>query len=200
MGINNQAVKEHLDALFGEARAEVLRVKLEGMDVTDREMTIVEELSDALKEMGCDFVLPFGFKNARGTRTSHHLFFVSKSFRGYHIMKDIMAGESTKTNQGVASFQYNPADKRYPVLFEFLRPFDDLEKLLPDEFRGQNITVKQIYEIHSIGKPYTFRNYKDILIKMENEGKISPNPPSDRRRKIKGNTTMAENVMIQFPS
>lgn len=199
MGLNNPIVKEHLDALFGENRANSLREILLRMKVIDREMAIVEELTNALKEMGCDFVLPFGFKNARGTRTSHHLFFVSKSFRGYHIMKDVMARESSKANQGVASFQYNPADMRFPVLFEFLRPLDDLESLLLDKFRGQNLIVYKIYETHSVGRPYTLRNYKDVLIKMETEGTIITDPPSNRRRKKSGNVTMADNVLIHFP-
>lgn len=198
MGISNDAVKEHMDALFGEEIADGLRAKLDGMNVYDREMTIVEELSYALKKMGCDYVLPFGFKNQRGTRTSHHLFFVSKSFRGYHIMKDIMAGESTKENQGVPSFQYNSADRRYSVLFELTRPLDDLEPMLLDEFKRQTLSVKEIYEKHSVGKPYVIKNYKEILIKMEEKGKINAIPPVDKRIKRKGKVTMSEKVNIQF--
>jgi three-Cys-motif partner protein len=200
MGLKNPDVKEHLDALFGEKRAGQLREKLDGINVIDREMAIVEELTNALKEMGCNYVLPFGFKNARGTRTSHHLFFVSKSFRGYHIMKDVMAKESSKENQGVATFQYNPADRRFPVLFEFLRPLDDLENLLLNEFKGHNLKVYQIYGAHSVGKPYTLRNYKDVLIKMETDVTITANPSSDRRRRINGKMTMGEDVIIQFPN
>jgi len=199
MGIHNPLVKEHLDALFGEEIAEQLREKLIGMNVNDREMTIVEELSNAIKEMGCEFVLPFGFKNSRGTRTNHHLFFVSKSFRGYDIMKHIMAGESSQQNQGVATFNYNPADERYPFLFELIKPLDQLEDMLINDFAGQQIRVLDIYEKHSIDKPFILRNYKEILIKMESEGKIIADPPASKRRQRNGKTTMADRVIIQFP-
>ena len=37
------------------------------------------------------FVLPFCFKNNSGTRTTHHLVLVTKHFKGYDLMKGIMA-------------------------------------------------------------------------------------------------------------
>ena len=110
MGINNEAVKEHIKALFGEEKAMALRKKLVGKNSQEREILIVEELCQALKSYGSRYVLPFRFKNDRGKRTSHHLIFISKHFRGYEIMKDIMARESTSDTQGVPSFEYNPAD------------------------------------------------------------------------------------------
>ncbi len=106
-----------MNALFGKERADRLRAQLQNMEPFEREMTIVEEMSEALREMGGKYVLPFGFKNDRGNRTSHHLFFVSKNFRGYEIMKDIMARESSENTQGVPSFQYSPASLRWPILF-----------------------------------------------------------------------------------
>ena len=91
MGIANELVEEHMDALFGEKRAELLRQKLAGLASSARELTIVEELCQAIKATGKRYVLPFRFKNDSGARTSHHLIFVSKGFRGYQIMKDVMA-------------------------------------------------------------------------------------------------------------
>src|ERR1700751_4456121 len=64
MGLNNELVKEHMNALFGRNRAEALRAKLEKLSGDQREVTIIEELSDALREMGGNYVLPFRFRNA----------------------------------------------------------------------------------------------------------------------------------------
>jgi three-Cys-motif partner protein len=111
-GISNPKVETHMEALFGNERAAQLRTALAGMSPDDRESLILEELSQAIKEMGGTFVLPFRFK--RGKRTSHSIVFVSKSFKGYEIMKDIMAGESSTDDQGVASFTYSPADASMP--------------------------------------------------------------------------------------
>ncbi len=119
MGLNNDAVREHMNALFGEERADILRPKLECLSPQDRELTIVEELCNAIRALGPRFVLPFTFKDYGGSRTSHHLIFVSKHMKGYEIMKEIMANESSASQQGVASFEYNPADGRQPFLFEF---------------------------------------------------------------------------------
>src|SRR5437764_14577646 len=99
MGLNNELVEEQMNALFGKERADALRPKLEKLDAIDRELLIVEELCKALNPTGDRFVLPFCFKDDRGRRTSHHLIFVSKNFLGYHIMKGVMASETSKHEQ-----------------------------------------------------------------------------------------------------
>lgn len=99
MGLPNDAVREHMNALFGQDRADIVREKLKGLNPQDRELTIVEAICNALQEMGGKYTLPFRFKNERGSRTSHHLIFVSKDVKGYKIMKDIMAKESSSQDQ-----------------------------------------------------------------------------------------------------
>jgi three-Cys-motif partner protein len=195
MGLNNENVKEHMNALFGEQRANELRLKLSPLSPYERELTIVEELGQAFQALGYEYVLPFRFRNDEGTRTSHHLFFVSKDFRGYDIMKGIMAGASSSAMQGVASFEYNPPDKRMPLLFELTRPIDDLAEMLLHDFADKTIEVEEIYKQHSIGKPYILKNYKEILKRLETAGKISANPPASNRKK----DTLANKVFITFP-
>jgi len=96
MGLSNRLVVEHMNALFGTERADILRQELEPLSPGERELLIIEELSKALKDKGGKYVLPFRFRNEKGSRTSHHLIFVSKNIRGYEIMKEIMAKESSK--------------------------------------------------------------------------------------------------------
>ena len=200
MGINNYAVKEHMDALFGEERANELRAQLSDMNPYERELTIVEAISQALREEGGKYVLPFRFKTQSGSRSSHHLIFVSKSLTGYKIMKEIMAGESSNAAQGVSSFEYNPAATfEQPLLFELSRPLDDLADMLLTDFAGKKRTMKAIYEQHNVDTPYISSNYKEILAKLEAEGKIQANPPADRRPKRKGKITFADRVVVTFP-
>ena len=195
MGLNNQTVKDSMDALFGEERADKLRDKLNRLSPTEREYTIVEEIAQALKEMGGSYVLPFCFKNSSGTRTKHHLIFVSKHFKGYEIMKSIMAKESSSVEQGVPSFEYSPVDIKQPLLFELTKPLDELGDMLLDEYAGEKIGMKELYKKHSVGKRYIIRNYKDILIQLETAKKIKARPPSTKRRK----NTFSDNVIIYFP-
>jgi three-Cys-motif partner protein len=196
MGLNNLYVKEHMDALFGAERAAKLRARMQTMPPYERELAIVEEIAEALKEMGGRYVLPFTFKNENGTRTSHHLIFVSKHFKGYEIMKSIMASESSKDEQGVPSFEYNPATHDHPLLFELSRPLEDLKGQLLNDFAGRTLTMRKIYEKHSVDRPFIESNYKQALIELEAMGAIQADPPSSSRRK----NTFADHVSATFPA
>lgn len=199
MGLNNEAVRKHMDALFGQERGDTLRLRLSGLSSSERENLIVEELAKSLKEMGASFVLPFVFKNDKGTRTTHHLIFATKNFKGYEIMKEIMAQESSELNQGVPTFEYSPASEKFPTLFELQRPLDDLAKMLSKEFAGRSHTMYDVYRLHSVGRPFLKRNYKRVLATMEAEGKVSATPPAAKRQKRKGEVTFADAVIVSFP-
>ncbi len=195
-GLDNPLVREHIDALFGKERADRLRHKLALMSPHDRELTIVEEIAQALKEMGGKYVLPYRFVNASGHRTSHHLIFVTKHFRGYERMKGVMAKYSSSREQGVPSFEYNPATAHQPFLFAFRpRPIDDLKHSLIVSYAGQDVSLRQIYEKHSIDTPFLEANYREALRQLEAEGLITAVSPRSRRRA----GTFANYVRIRFP-
>jgi len=195
MGLSNPTVKEHMDALFGIERANSLRLTIEHADPLKRELLVVEELCQALRDMGAHFVLPFRFKDDRGARTSHHLIFVSKNFKGYEIMKDIMTKECSSCEQGVPSFEYNPVDAsdagQQQLLFELSRPLDDLADMLLDTFAGQELTMQGIYKLHNVGRPYIKKNYKEILMKLEKAKKITA---SDHKK-----GSFGDKVLVTFP-
>src|SRR6267378_68957 len=199
MGLNNDSVREHMDVLFGKERADKLRATLSGLSPADRESAIVEELAQSLKSLGGGFVLPFAFKDENANRTKQHLIFVTKYFRGYEIMKEIMAKESSDHVQGVPSFEFSPASERYPMLFELSRPLDDLADMLLTDFAGETAIMKDIYSRHSVDRPYIERNYKQALIALEAQGKVTAEPPAEKRRKIKGQVTFADQVKVIFP-
>jgi three-Cys-motif partner protein len=139
-GLNNDFVEPHLNELFGVERANKLRAKIVNKRSYERELHIVEEICEALKEMGGKYTLPFRFRSPQGKRTSHHLIFVSKHVLGYSIMKDIMAKESSSNDQGVPSFEYNPASKEQPLLYSLARPLEALANQLTTVFKGQTLT------------------------------------------------------------
>jgi len=199
MGLNNEMVREHMDVLFGKVRADTLRASLPGMTPSDRENLIVEELSQSLKALGGSYVLPFTFRDENGGRTKHHLIFVTKHFRGYEIMKEIMAKESSDRVQGVPSFEFSPATERFLMLFELSRPLDDLADMLLNDFAGETVSMKNIYLRHSVGRPYIERNYKQALISLEEQGRVRTQPPAEKRRKIKGQITFPDHVNVTFP-
>ncbi len=69
MGLNNDAVKEHMNALFGQVRAYQVREKLNKLSPQERELSVVEAICEALKEMGGQYVLPLRFRHEIGNRT-----------------------------------------------------------------------------------------------------------------------------------
>lgn len=194
-GISNPAVSDHINALFTKERADRLRELLPGKSPELREALILEELAAEIKALGGKYVLPFTFRNSKGTRTSHKLIFVSKSFKGYGIMKDIMAKESSTTDQGVPSLNYSPADADMPLLFSLQRPIDSLRGDLLKSFAGREESLDQIYEQHSVDTPYIRKNYSDLLIDLESEKMVEVFSITGTRRK----GTFPEHVRIRFP-
>jgi hypothetical protein len=154
--------------------------------------------TQAVKGLGGKFILPFTFKNETGNRTSHHLIFVSKHPRGYEIMKEIMAKESSSTPLGVPSFEYNPAEKDQMILFGYGSPAE-LEGSLLQRFSGRIMTMIQVFDEHNVGTPYIKKNYKDVLTKMEKDGTIVLDPPLTKRPKRKGEITCGDQVRVTFP-
>jgi len=199
MGLSNTMVSEHMDALFDKERANDLQTQIEGKSPAEREQLVVEGICQAIKSYGSRYVLPFCFRDSRGTRTSHHLFFVSKAFRGYEIMKEIMAKESTAQEQGVASFEYNPADllPKQSLLFQLSRPLGDLGELLKVKYSGKQLSVQEIYVQHNIDTSYIKKNYKAILLMMEEAGEIQVVDPMKKKRR---KDTMADRLMVTFPA
>ena len=192
-GLGNDMVREHMDALFGGERAAALRIEMEGMSPGEREATIVENLTEALSAFGGKYVLPFCFKNDKGNRTKHHLILVTKHFKGYEVMKDIMARSSTAADQGVPTFTYCPADSnKQPTLFELNRPLDELKGMLLTDFAGRTMSMLDIYVSHSVGRRYIKKNYKETLAGLESSGLIS----TAGRKSKRG---FADEIIVTFP-
>lgn len=200
MGISNEAVKDHMSSLFGEDRLDCLRNMLANTNSSfEREMLVVQELCEALRQSGSKYVLPFRFMNDNGTRTSHHLIFLSKHFLGYDKMKEIMAKESSDAIQGVASFEYNPFDKFYKqgTLFDLLsRPLDELQGMLISKYQGQTIDFMDLYKEHSVNRPYIRKNYKDALRIMLDIGLIYAVNPKNNEPPRRG--TFSDDMRITF--
>ncbi|MFO0591808.1 MAG: three-Cys-motif partner protein TcmP [Polyangiaceae bacterium] len=193
-GLSNPKVKQHMAALFGDQRADQLQKELDPLTPAQREATIVNALALALKAYGHRLVLPFCFKNDRGTRTTHHLILVTKHFKGYEVMKDVMAKSSSSHSQGVPSFAFSPADSnRQQLLFELNRPLDDLEAMLLTEFAGRTLPMVEVYKQHSVDRPYIKKNYKDVLTVLETRGAVT----TSGRKSTRG---FADEIVVTFPT
>jgi three-Cys-motif partner protein len=195
MGINNEIVESHMQALFGEEALQELKKNISGKSPFVREAMVIEAIAQAIKAEGSRYVLPFTFKFDDAQRTSHYLIFVSKHIRGYEIMKGVMANASSSHQEGVPSFSYAPAGPETPLLFDFARPLAELGDRLCKEFAGRRLQMVAIYDDHHVDKPFIKKNYKDALKELEFTGRITCDPPASKRKK----GTFADEVIVTFP-
>jgi three-Cys-motif partner protein len=195
-GLSNRNFDCHIDAIFGQKRANELRQAVKGKKSYEREKLILQSLKDALKEIRGEFVISYKFLSNNKKRTSHFLIFVSKNILGYKIMKNIMAEFSTYKYQNVATFEYNPhmyTHKLFPPT-----PLDDLTRELINKFRGKTLSVAEIIQQHNVDTPYIDSNYKEVLLKLEQEKKINAKPSAQNRKVMNGKLTIGDNVLVSF--
>jgi hypothetical protein len=201
MAVPNPSVVEHMNDLFGSQRAEQLRERLHRMCPEERQATIINELILALRAVGGAYVLPFEFQSSHGERTSHYIIFVSKSQRGYEIMKDIMFGLSSDAEE-VRDFVYTPDETtQLRLIVDPSRPHSipALKALLLRECAGQTMTVIQCFERHNVDTPYVKRHFKDALMELEAKGQVTVDVSADKRRKQKGRLTLGDGRVVTFP-
>jgi len=196
--ITNSAMTDNINNLFGKDVADFLRSKVRNMKPSTREILVMNEFYNAVRKHQGTYPISYKVKSEQG-RTSHFLVFLSKHPLGYSIMKDVMHGESQIIIDGVADYCYNP---RLPVDYTpqqpLISPLYELEEDLRDVFTGRTLSMSAIYRNHHVGTPYVEKNYKAALLNLEAQGKISANPPAEKRRMMKGKRTFGNNVMVHF--
>jgi three-Cys-motif partner protein len=199
-GLNNPFVAEPMADLFGAIRFEQLRAKVTGRNSDERQRIIIDALTGALGEVGGKYVLPFEFESEHGKRPSHYIIFVSKAFRGYHIMKEVMDSLSSDDAE-VKSFEYVPMKSPQMRLFDDLVQSHSvvaLRDLLAITCAGTTQTVIRIYENNTVGTPYTLKHVKDAVIALESEGRVTVDKPAAKRMKL-GKVTLGEDRLVTFP-
>jgi three-Cys-motif partner protein len=200
MGLTNMVVDHHMENIFGADGIAALRERVRGRSSGERELLVIDAMVEALRGMGGRFVLPFGFRR-ENHRLTHHLIFVTKHFRGYEIMREIMAPHSTRIVEGVPSLEHSLREQQTAELeLPLTRPLDELGKRLLRKYSGRQLTVRELFEVDSVGRPYLLSNYKDALRRLEIDGRVDLDPPADRRRPLKGQPTMnPKKTRVSFP-
>lgn len=188
--LSNSTLRDNMIPLFGEKRAKALSEKLKNQKVHQREKIVIEGIKDALKEIGGSHVLDFKFKNDKGTRTTHHLIFVTKNIKGYTLMKEIMVKESSSNH----TLEYDLQSINQPQLFDFIQPISELKKDLLRTFAGRSMQMQDIFYNHHVNTNYIAKDYKKALKELEKEKKIQADPPRNKRKR----DTFGDKVVITF--
>lgn len=203
--LGNSIVDPLINELFGAERAASLRKKVRGEVPEVRQTIIINELSEALADVAGQYSLMFEFESDKGKRPSHYIVFVTKQFRGYDIMKEIMVGLSSD-NGDVKELRYVPVRSAQP---NQMRLFDSEDARKPSlsalkahvasTCAGQSLTVEQAYMRTTVGTPYTSRNVKDAIRSLEASGQVTVDIPAEKRKKCKGLVTLSDKRIVTFP-
>lgn len=176
--IKNPLVSEHMNALFGQERADALREIENGSG--DKEQLILDALLEALTANYGNYYCTFRFQNTKKDSTSHYLIFVTKHKKGYEIMKSIMAKSSDFTSPfGVASFEHTPDNVRTLSLFN---PIDSLAETLHKKFKGQRLCLDDFWIDESVGTPFLRKNFVDAVHKLHDMNMVSWEGQSPAKR------------------
>lgn len=187
-GVSNDRVKEHMEQLFGVERYYSLMKHMEDHDGSARkEAVIVNEMAAAVKEVGLKYVLPFRFKMEQKERTSHYLIFASKHFIGFDIMKSIMSNAGEQDSSGVGKFEFIPScDKKFEqlsIIDLYNTSQDELKNRILKEYKGKCILFEELYKIDSPNNKYLEKDYRRILLELEDEGRVEVLYIGERRGK-----------------
>ena len=118
-------------------------------------------------------------------------------------MKQIMYKQSEDKTQGIAKFGYvrQVSAEKTPLLHLMHTPLIDFARQLCEEYAGQQMTRKALREHYDKYRPrnlFVDKNWRDALSQLEIEGKITADPPRDKRRVVKGEVTFGENTVVTF--
>ncbi|MBI5283864.1 MAG: three-Cys-motif partner protein TcmP [Chloroflexi bacterium] len=188
MGLTNELVESHMEALFGSARLAVLRSQVESLESVQREAYVSSALKDAFAAVGVPYFLPFKFWR-EDNRLSHYLCFVSKHFLAYSIMKDIMAKVGLVDADGVPLLEFLPKTAGRQLRFDAPRPLLELPAQLAQAYHGRTLTMKAIFEQHSVDQPFLRKHYVAVITEMEERGEVT----CDERKR-----GLADHIRVTF--
>jgi hypothetical protein len=164
-----------------------------------RELIVLSHLISTLEKVGVQYIQPFGFKMESDHRSTHHVIFLTNHPKGYERMKGIMADSGTeiKGDLPYPCYVENPTLGSFD-LFPINRTAEVANELVA-LFAGQTLSVQQIFERHSRGKPFLPNDYRDAVQHLEQEERIRTLPPEANRPMHKGRRSMSLSTMVIFP-
>jgi len=200
--INNETVKQHVDALFTrEIANELRRLKTTNTSPARREDAILKGLSKSLNPDGDRYVLFFRFRARDKDRTSHYIVHLTKHQRGYFIMRDVMAGASA-VRGGIPLFEWSPEEaEQLPLSLEIpgSPSIPELKARILLKMRGKTIEAKRCYEEVTLLTSYLRKHFVQAVNELELERQVIIDKPRTQRQRRDGRLTLGDTVKLTFP-
>lgn len=190
--LSNEKLGGPVAALFGQETADGLSRQLKSLTPEKRKALILKTLREALTGTYGKYVSWFRLVGS-SPGADYYLVHVTKGFKGYEVMWEIMAKASSSHDaNGVPSFEYNP--EKQMSLFKPGESLEDLEHSLMGDFDGQTLTVQEVFERHSYGRNYRMRDFQAAIRRLESDGWIRCLPDARDRP----GETLAPDTVVTF--
>jgi three-Cys-motif partner protein len=181
MKISYSIMNDSIDAFFEAARADQVREEIRTIDSPqERERVILAAVTKALEVQVHANCLPFGFRTREGGGTSHHLVYATKNVRALNQMKRIYTKASSDKSDGVGSLDYDPRDSE-PRTLSLFSPLDEVRQRVAQIFAGRTLTFDELILAEAHTK-FTDTAYRNALLDLEEESRVTMNPPAQQRR------------------
>lgn len=201
MKINYAVMNESINGFFEAARADQVREEIRSIQSPQaREDVILAAVTKALKEDADAHSLTFGFRTREGGGTSHHLIYATKNAKAQNQMKRIYTKASSDQADGVGSLDYDPRDAE-PRTISLFSPMEEVRQRLMQVFAGRTLTFDEIIQAEADTR-FTDTAYRNALLELETEARVTVNPPADQRRLQPGGErrSLSGTTSITFPA
>jgi spore photoproduct lyase len=157
--------------------------------VSEQEKALIELYRKQLhEEAKVKYTWPFRVCMDEKYQTLYYLIHATNNFKGHSIMKSIMYNQSAK-----GSFAYlGPKDisERSQMRLFNIHDIKQLKRYLLEKFKGKTLTYDEIQEKVCEPwyeePPYIDRHYREALKELEDEGKITVERVTSKKRGLKG--------------
>jgi three-Cys-motif partner protein len=201
MKIGYEVMNDSVNSFFEAARANQVRAEIRAIKSPhQREQVILAAVKRALHEDVGAYSLTFGFRTREGGGTSHHLVYATKNIKALNQMKRIYTKASSDKADGVGSLDYDPRDSE-PRTLPLFRPLDEVRQRLLQVFAGRSLTFDDLI-LAEAGTRFTDTAYRNALLELEEEARVTINPAAQQRRLQPGGDrrSLPGAATITFPS
>jgi len=200
MKISYEVMNDSINDFFEVARADQVREEIRTVSPQEREQVILAAVRRALKEEVGAHSLTFGFRTREGGGTSHHLVYATKSVQALNQMKRIYTKASSDKADGVGSHDYDPNDAESKTLPLF-SALEEVRQRLLQAFAGRTLTFNELI-LAEADTRFTDTAYRNALLELEEEKRVTMNPPAHQRRLRSGGErrSLPGTTSITFPA
>lgn len=144
----------------------------------------------------------FKFQEEDSATTSHYILHITKSRRGFDLIKQIYTDFANVGTifDGVNTYTFDPklgSQNSSLDLFDTKSEnIDVLKETLYSTFKGQTLTALEVFESHQIKTLYSRNHYTEALRRLVNEGRVTSWYTDGKQHKV--SVLLNENCHVKF--